>query len=535
MNAYNDASLIVYPSGYKESKIYSLKPTDGTGDLTFARASSATRVNEQGLIETPSVLGSELVTNGDFATNTDWVIGEPSTMSISGGKAVYASTSINQRLTSINIPSMTVGKSYVVEYTISDYVSGSIFLERPNNTSSELSSANGTYKFTLVATTTSVRLRTFSASNIFKIDNVSVKEVITSNIPRIDYLGGGCGSLLLEGQRTNLVTYSEDFSGYNKQNITLTADSASSPNGTIDASNIEGVGTGYTNLYNGGITITASTSYSFSIFAKKNKTNFIQILTSSGFSTQVWANFDLENGVVGSTGPNNTDTKIESYGSGWYRCTISGVSGGTSATPYISPINSLTASRFASFDATNHSIFVWGLQVEAGSYPTSYIPTSGTTVTRVADTSSTTGLSSVINSTEGVLFMEGTFGGGSYKFITLNSGSSTNRVSIYSPNGGQISFNVRNSGGNQFNGNIFLDATINHKIALKYKANDFALWIDGVEVASSLSGSTFAASTLTSLSLHDGGGGSVFQGNVQNLMVFPTALTDATLATLTTL
>ena len=193
MNAYNDASLIVYPSGYKASKIYSLKPIDGTGDLTFARASSATRVNEQGLIETPSVLGSELVTNGDFATNTDWVIGEPSTMSISGGKAVYASTSINQRLTSINIPSMTVGKSYVVEYTISDYVSGSIFLERPNNTSSELSSANGTYKFTLVATTTSVRLRTFSASNIFKIDNVSVKEVITSNIPRIEakyYING---------------------------------------------------------------------------------------------------------------------------------------------------------------------------------------------------------------------------------------------------------------------------------------------------------------------------------------------------------
>ncbi len=68
MSLYGDASILMFPSGYKEDKLYSLKPTDGTGDLSFARSSSATRVNEQGLIE-EYLLGSELITNGDFATN----------------------------------------------------------------------------------------------------------------------------------------------------------------------------------------------------------------------------------------------------------------------------------------------------------------------------------------------------------------------------------------------------------------------------------------------------------------------------------
>jgi hypothetical protein len=50
-NAYNSASLLVTPNGYKASKIYSAKPTDGTGDLAFSRASTAMRRNSAGLWE----------------------------------------------------------------------------------------------------------------------------------------------------------------------------------------------------------------------------------------------------------------------------------------------------------------------------------------------------------------------------------------------------------------------------------------------------------------------------------------------------
>ena len=69
MSLYDDASLIAYPSGYKESKIYAQKPVNGTGDLTFSRASSATRVNAEGLIE--GVITNFLTHSNDFS-NAAW-------------------------------------------------------------------------------------------------------------------------------------------------------------------------------------------------------------------------------------------------------------------------------------------------------------------------------------------------------------------------------------------------------------------------------------------------------------------------------
>jgi hypothetical protein len=52
MSYFDDASLVMIPSGYKTSKVYSVKPTDGTGDLAFTRSNdTATRVGPDGLIE----------------------------------------------------------------------------------------------------------------------------------------------------------------------------------------------------------------------------------------------------------------------------------------------------------------------------------------------------------------------------------------------------------------------------------------------------------------------------------------------------
>ena len=80
-NLLNAASLVVTPNSYKEGKLYSVIPSDGSGDFTFTRATSATRVNAEGLIETASILGNELVTNGDFATDSDWTKGGGATIS----------------------------------------------------------------------------------------------------------------------------------------------------------------------------------------------------------------------------------------------------------------------------------------------------------------------------------------------------------------------------------------------------------------------------------------------------------------------
>jgi hypothetical protein len=208
MSTYNDASLIYYPSGYKAGTAYSLKPTDGSGDLTFTRASSATRVNAAGLIETASIIGSELVTNGDFATDTSWTKGTGVT--ISGGKANWTNTINNVGVTQSGI--ITSGKNYKVVFTVSNYSSGSVRVRFPSIT--ERLTSNGTYTYYINATDTDLYIQgeTNGDANVnFSIDNVSVKEVITSNIPRIDYTGGGCGKLLLEPQRTNVVVQSENL------------------------------------------------------------------------------------------------------------------------------------------------------------------------------------------------------------------------------------------------------------------------------------------------------------------------------------
>jgi hypothetical protein len=51
MSLLDTASLILTPNGYKASKLYSVKPTDATGDMVVSRGTSATRVNSVGLIE----------------------------------------------------------------------------------------------------------------------------------------------------------------------------------------------------------------------------------------------------------------------------------------------------------------------------------------------------------------------------------------------------------------------------------------------------------------------------------------------------
>ena len=118
MSTYDDASLIYYPSGYKASKAYILKPTDGSGDLTFTRASSATRVNAAGLIEDVEIiLPTELIVNGDFENgSTGWsLVGD---FAISGGKASITSASQYSQLTSQGTNFLIAGKQYKLQLDI---------------------------------------------------------------------------------------------------------------------------------------------------------------------------------------------------------------------------------------------------------------------------------------------------------------------------------------------------------------------------------------------------------------------------------
>ena len=178
-------SLAMIPSGYKDGKVYSVLPENGDGDFTFSRGSHATRVNSEGLIESMDYEGSELVLNGDFSqegselvtngsfdADSDWT--KASNWTISGGSANADGSSggvLSQTTSGISI-----GKTYKIEYTISNYVSGS-FRFSYAGVGESFNTSNGTYTTYRVAASTSNLLSSSSISFIGSIDNVSVKEV----------------------------------------------------------------------------------------------------------------------------------------------------------------------------------------------------------------------------------------------------------------------------------------------------------------------------------------------------------------------
>ena len=187
-------------------------------------------------------------------------------------------------------------------------------------------------------------------------------------------------------------------------------------------------------------------------------------------------------------------------------------------------------------DSTATDFEIWAGQLEIGSYPTSYIPNFGTSsgVTRVQETYEKTGISDLINSEEGVLFVElenitGT--DAINKMISITDGSLTNKISLF-VNSNQISVESAGSGTNLGIYSKVLQSGFN-KIAVKFKVNDCALWVNGTEYTDT-SFTAFSSSTLNSLVFDRGDAGQPFYGKVKQLQIFKTALSDSELATLTT-
>ena len=408
MSLYDDASLIMYPSGYKADKIYSLKPTDGSGDFDFARASSATRVNAEGLIET-----------------------------------------------------------------------------------------------------------------------------VATGVPRIDYTGSGCGKLLLEPQRTNLVTYSSEFdnAAWITFRSSVTANATTSPDGTQNAEKIiQQLSTTDSGGVYQDLSLSNSTVYTYSVYLKEAGYDFGLVRVDG---TQ-YAWFDLATGVVGSiTGSGSSS--IQNMGNGWYRCIFTFTTTSTLGQLHIYVAQTNGSSIVSSADGVK-GIFAYGAQLESATYPTSYIPTAGSQVTRVAETANGAGDASTFNSSEGVLMAE-TKGenDGTFNYISLSDGGTTNYAGIlYTDNDNQITYRyyVGGNGVQIVIQNIIV--TNFNKIAIKYKANDFAIWINGIEVGTASSGSLNPIGTFNQLAFARGGANNTpFYGSAKQLQYFPSALNDSELETLT--
>ena len=337
-------------------------------------------------------------------------------------------------------------------------------------------------------------------------------------VPRIDWTNG-VGELLLEPQSKNSIPNYNTFTP--NANVVLVTDNAISPDGTQNA--VKVTGNSGTSLKLVDTIGAVAGTYVFSVFAKKGTHNLIQL---GGGGIVGHANFDLDSGTAGSGGV------IQAYPNGWYRCSVQ-FSTGTPTSHFIALVDSLSSARLSTSTSTG-DVYLFGMQSEQTSYPTSLIPTSGTLVTRIQDAvSGNSSLENYINSSEGVLYFEGSclVDDEGDRRISLSDGSaSVYRLTFDSS--GRIFAVAYNGGSNQCVLVFDTDLTQNFKCAFKYKQNDFALWVNGVEVDTDPSGSV--SSSINKLSFDAGLESSVkFFGKVKDLRVYDTALTDAELTTLT--
>lgn len=235
----------------------------------------------------------------------------------------------------------------------------------------------------MVATTTGTATDfiTFTrGSSATRVNASGLIETVASNTPRLDYSSAGVAKgLLVEEARTNLLLYSEQFDNayWTKYSLaTVTANAATAPDGTLTADRVTGSGNNFSGISKD-VASTSGTSYTTSFFVKKDTANFCGFLIDAG-NFNGWVN--LATGAVNGAGFTAT---VTSAGSSFYRVVVSYVaSATTNASVWVFPAD--TNSTLTS----TSSIYIWGAQVEAGAFATSYIPTTTASVTRAADVAS---------------------------------------------------------------------------------------------------------------------------------------------------
>ena len=360
-------------------------------------------------------------------------------------------------------------------------------------------------------------------STATRINSSGLVSNVATGVPRISYDSNGeNGHILLEPTSTNLVPYSEDFTqGWAVSDATITPNSITSPSGQDNASTLTTSASGGTVQE----TLTISDGdLTFSLFVRKGTTNGVRLRIDA--ATDVNGYFNINDGTIFSQ---TDDAKIEVINADWYRVSIS-----ASVTSFVKA-SIYTTDGTTSYD--NGTVYIWGGQLEALPYATSYIPTlTGSTVTRATETLTGSGNSTLINSTEGVLYAE--IAALSYptninNWLTITDGTASNSVGIEFETSANILGRVEVGGVIQAHLTNNVDYSNFVKVAVKYKANDFALWINGVEVATDTSGNTFSANTLNSLQFSYGGGTNNWKGKVKALAVFDEALSDDELNNLT--
>lgn len=374
------------------------------------------------------------------------------------------------------------------------------------------------------------------ASSATVVNKQGLIETVQSGISRIDFKNDAKGALLLEPQRSNLITYSEAFdNAYWTKSGASVVSGFTSPDGTTNAFKlVEGTNTG-THELSRTVSFTSGQYYSYSVFVKKGERT--QFLLSGGNTSTFVAEslFDVENGTIISTYLGTSS--IELISNGFYRCTISGVAGATAATAPRVYLSEGAGNISYTGDGTS-GVYIFGAQLEQSSYPTSYIPTQGAISTRLSESCSQTPPSGIIGQTEGTVFLDSKMALQSinnYQLFSINNASGVDRIRVLTATAGRLRFIYQlNSGVSYsfYNPTDYSDLT-SLKIAFTYKSGDIKVYINGVLVDSSTNTFTIAQ-TLTNIDIATSAGG-YNQMLFNDVQLYNTALTDAELQDLTTI
>ena len=339
-----------------------------------------------------------------------------------------------------------------------------------------------------------------------RVNKDGLIETVSANVPRLNYnfIDGVVQPdphLLLEPTRTNLTTQSEDLSTtwLKSAGVTLT-DGQTSPDGSDNAYKVEMTSGANNYLFIGGGT--TGVQYTISGYFKAD-TN-----TSIGFSD-------------GNTNSNSIDITTE-----WkrYTFTFTDTGGGVQIDNYFGVSPSQQAKTF----------YAWGIQMEAGSYATSYIPTSGSAVTRTADTCGDAGNSTIIKA-EGGLFVDFTTSNtDNLKRISITDASDANNNIFIQLLGTSFAVQIVSGGTTLYSWGFAITLSDRHKLALRYKDGDSQLYYNGTQqTATTASGTWFTNGLLDTFSLNQGSFFN-FYGEIHQAMIFNEALSDSELQTLTT-
>jgi hypothetical protein len=468
--------------------------------------------------------------NDRWNLDTDWSYGN--------NKVTFDYISSTRKIYQDNL-SLDSSKNYKLKFTIQDIISGTpnIWIGNSGGTQQMVNYTDypaGSYSLIVSPPSDSTTLAFWCRYADFSITNISLVEV-QGDRPRLSYdITNGAVEdqphLLLEPSSTNLLTFSEDFNnGWAVNQTTRVANAGVCPDGTNNAFNL--IANAASGVHLLSFSGTGTNQRTMSIFAKKN--GYTRFRFNTGSSGLGFASFNLANGTVAATGGTFfNNAKIESLPNDWYRCSMTMDSGG-STTVTIAMEDDAGNVTFTG-DGTN-GILLWGGMLEEQSYATSYIPTAGTTITRAAETCNNSKPS--VNSTEGVLYAEiaNIANDLTNKKISISDGTTSNSVLIFYTNvNNAIQCKVTVGGSASMNHYFSIsDVTSFSKLALKWKANDFAIWLDGSEVHTDTSGGSFSAGTLTTVNFDRGDGGEDFYGKVKGLAVYNEALSESQLMQLT--